>query len=536
VTDLVSDLTSALGLADVIAGHARRTPHKTALYFAGEDISYRQLWQRIEAATTTLAEHGVRPADRVAWLGLNYPAQLVLLFALARLGAILLPLNYRLAQAEMAAIVAHADVSLIVADAHHRPVADSLLAAHAGASHCKVVDAALFQAQADGVATAQKSMPRNGSSASPVLLVYTSGTTGKPKGALHTQAGLMANCVISGDAHAFTPDDHVLTVLPLFHVGGLCIQTLPALYAGATVTLHARFDAGAWLADVQAHRPSMSVLVPATLRTVMEHPRFADTDLSSLRLLNAGSSTIPASQIAAFHARSVPVCQVYGATETGPVSIYLKREDAMQRAGSAGKAGLNVDVRLVDVNADGLGLSAAGQGAPADAGAAPSRTGHDVAPGAVGEIWIRAPNVMGQYWNDPANPAFQHGWFRTGDLARCDEDGFYWVVGRSKDMIISGGENIYPAEIENVLADCPLILEAAVVGQPDDKWGEVAVAVVVKMPDANLDANGVMALFDGKLARFKRPRRVLFVESLPKTALGKVQKSQLADVAQSTQH
>jgi fatty-acyl-CoA synthase len=218
------------------------------------------------------------------------------------------------------------------------------------------------------------------------------------------------------------------------------------------------------------------------------------------------------------------------------VSIYLKREDAMQRAGSAGKAGLNVVVRLVDVNADGLGLSAAGYSAPADARAAPSRTGQDVAPGAVGEIWIRAPNVMGQYWNDPVNPAFQHGWFRTGDLARCDEDGFYWVVGRSKDMIISGGENIYPAEIENVLADCPLILEAAVVGQPDDKWGEVAVAVVVKMPDANLDANGVMALFDGKLARFKRPRRVLFVESLPKTALGKVQKSQLADVAQSTQH
>ena len=493
---------TALGLADIVAAHAHRTPHKTALHFAGEDISYRQLWQRIEAATAALAEQGVKPGDRVAWRGLNDPAQLVALFALARLGAILLPLNYRLAEAELAAILAHAGVSL-------------------------VVDVAMFptnfRATADSPAPTRDGPRLVGTGASPVLLVYTSGTTGKPKGALHTQAGLIANCAISGDAHAFSSDDHVLTALPLFHVGGLCIQTLPALYAGATVTLHARFDAGAWLADVQARRPSMSVLVPATLRAVIEHPNFAQTDLSSLRLLNAGSSTIPASQIAAFHARGVPVCQVYGATETGPVSIYLKREDAVQRAGSAGRAGLNVKVRLVDVRLDNVHSDAISDGATSR-----NVASRDVSPGAVGELWIRAPNVMCRYWNDPANPAFQDGWFHTGDLARCDEDGFYWVVGRCKDMIISGGENIYPAEIENLLADCPLIREAAVIGQPDEKWGEVAVAVVVKMPDSALDAAGVMRLLDGKLARFKHPRRVLFVDSLPKTALGKIQKSELA--------
>lgn len=511
ITDKVSDL----GLVDVIAGHARRTPHKTALHFAGDDMTYAQLWQRIEVATATLAGLGVKYGDRVAWLGLNDPAQLVLLFALARLGAILLPLNYRLAPAEIAAILAHSDVSLVVADAVHKPVAHARRATHAEKTRCKVIDAALLQVQVTGPAPARNDPSMHGAPASPVLLVYTSGTTGKPKGALHTQAGLIANCVISGDAHAFTADDHVLTVLPLFHVGGLCIQTLPALYAGAAVTLHARFDAGAWLADVQARRPSLSVLVPATLRAVIDHPNFADTDLSSLRLLNAGSSIIPASQIAAFHARGVPVCQVYGATESGPVSIYLKREDAMQRAGSAGRAGWGIDVRLVDSNAET---------------AAHSATGGDVAPGSVGELWIRAPNVMCRYWNDPANPAFQHGWFRTGDLARCDEHGFYWVVGRSKDMIISGGENIYPAEIENVLADCPLVLEVAVIGQPDEKWGEVAVAVVVKTSGALLDEAGVMKLFDGKLARFKHPRRVLFMDSLPKTALGKVQKSELARV------
>ena len=490
-----------LALADAILGHALSSPLNVALHFEGEDISYAQLWQRIEVATTKLVEQGVRPGDRIAWLGFNDPAMLVLLFALARVGAILLPLNYRLAPAEISAILSHAGVNLIVTDAAHQ-AHDAVTG-----SGLRLREVNRVGADTGGRATipdALSSAQAPGNGASPVLLVYTSGTTGKPKGALHTQAGLMANCVISGDAHDFSASDHVLTVLPMFHVGGLCIQTLPALYAGATVTLHARFDASAWLKDVALRQPTLSLLVPATLRAVLDHANFAATDLSSLKLLNAGSSTIPATMIESFHARGVPVCQVYGSTETGPVSIYLKVPDAMQRMGSAGKAGLNVDVRLVDPQ------------------------GHDVESGAVGELWICAPNVMTTYWNDPLNPAFSNGWFKSGDLARRDEDGFYWVVGRSKDMIISGGENIYPAEIENVLANCQLILEAVVIGQPDAEWGEVAVAVVVKQSAADLDAADVMKLFDGKLARFKHPRRVIFAESLPKTALGKIQKAGLA--------
>ncbi len=487
------------GLAGIIARHARATPHRTALHFEGADTSYGELWRRIEAATLTLQAAGVKPGDRVAWLGLNHPAMLVLLFALARLGAMLLPLNYRLAPAELRAILAHAGADVVVADEAHRnpgPIAEY---------DCRVLPAERFWPVAIPQSSAVAPDRLAGTTESPVLLVYTSGTTGKPRGAVHTQAGLLANCLISGDAHAFTADDHVLTALPMFHVGGLCIQTLPALYAGARVTVHARFDAGKWLGDVQRLKPSTSVLVPATLRAVLEHADFAGIDLSSLRLLNTGSSTIPATLIAGFHARGVPVCQVYGSTETGPVSIYLRGVEAMAHAGSAGKAGLNVDVRLVDAN------------------------GQDVPPGTVGEVWVRAPNVMQSYWNDADNPAFQDGWFKSGDLARCDENGFYWVVGRSKDMIISGGENIYPAELENLLADCPDILDAAVIGQPDERWGEVAVAVVVKKPGAMLEATDVMALFIDKLARFKHPRRVIFADALPKTALGKVQKPELAD-------
>lgn len=484
-----------MNLAQIIERHAQFSPQQVALHAAGEDITYPALWEQIERATGVLLAAGVQPGDRVGWLGFNDPAMLVLLFALSRIGAILLPLNHRLAAPEHKAILEHAGVSLMVSDCTHAGTAAALATSQA----CRLLPAAELAAGFAGSAAGKLS----GEYASPVLLVYTSGTTGRPKGALHTQSGLIWNCVISTHAHELRQDDHVLSVLPMFHVGGLCIQTLPALHAGATVTLHARFDAAAWIADVARRRPTLSLMVPATLRAVLDHAGFASADLSSLRVLAAGSSTIPASMIAAIHARGVPVGQVYGATETGPVSIYLRRADAMQHIGAAGKAGLHVEVKLVNTRAE------------------------VVVPGEVGEIWVRAPNVMCGYWADPGNPAFADGWFHTGDLARCDEAGFYEVVGRSKDMIISGGENIYPAEIENLLGDCPEILEVAVVGQPDTRWGEVVVAVVVRKPGSVLDAAGVSQLFEGRLARFKHPKRIVFCEALPKTALGKVQKAGL---------
>ncbi|MDP2816994.1 MAG: AMP-binding protein [Polaromonas sp.] len=482
-------------LAQIIDRHAQVSPQRVALHAAGQDISYADLWQRIQRATSVLLKAGVQPGDRMAWLGFNDPAMLVLLFALARVGGILLPLNYRLSGTEHAAILGHAGVRLLVTDVSHAAAA-SALSAQTG---CALLHVDALSVASVGIElTALSSDP-----AASALLVYTSGTGGQPKGVLHSQAGLVWNCVIATHAQELTPDDHVLSTLPMFHVGGLCIQTLPALHAGATVTLHARFEAGAWLADVAKRQPTLSLMVPATLRAVLHHPDFANTDISSLKLLVAGSSTIPASMISAIHARGIPVGQVYGATETGPVSIYLRREEAMRHAGSVGKAGIHVEVQLV------------------------KETGASAAIGEVGEIWVRGPNLLQGYWADPDNPAFAEGWFHTGDLARRDEAGFYEIVGRSKDMIISGGENIYPAEIENLLADCPKIREAAVVGQPDARWGEIVVAVVVRAPGAELDAAQVMQLFDQRLARFKHPKRVVFCDALPKTALGKVQKAGL---------
>ena len=500
-----------MNLARIVEHWAALQPDRTAVHFWGRELSYAALWARIEAASEALATTlKVGKGDRVAYLGYNHPEMLVLLFALSRIGAILVPLNFRLATPEHQGILEHAGARWLLAGAEFFEHGDKLRAAlpdlslialegsRSGWLEWGAITGATLRGIARGTAIDAADIDDD-----PVLIVYTSGTTGKPKGAVHTQSGLAWNAVNSAHYHDLTDADHVLTVLPMFHVGGLCIQTFPALYAGATVTLHPRFDPGAWLIDVSSRRPTLTLLVPATMRAIIDHPAWQQTDLSSLRMAAAGSSTIPDSLIAAFHARGVTVTQIYGSTETGPVSIYLRAEDARRKAGSAGKAALHAEMRLVDEN------------------------DRDVPQGQVGEILVRAPNVMQGYWKDPDNPSFRDGWFRSGDLAHQDEEGFFYVVGRSKDMIISGGENIYPAELENVLAGCADIAEAAVIGLEDAQWGEVAVVAVARKPGSALDAAGVMKLFEGALARYKHPRRVVFIESLPKNAMGKVQKFEL---------
>lgn len=404
---------------------------------------------------------------------------LVLLFALARLGAILVPLNWRLTAAEQRAILADCTPRWIFCDqefeAHSRPLGIPL-----------------------GDLAAGSNPELKGSDSDDLLIVYTSGTTGRPKGAVLAQSALLWNGYNSIHAHDLSQADHVLTVLPMFHVGGLNNQTLPALLAGASVTLQRRFDPARWLADVALRKPTISLLVPATMQALISHPEWARTDLSSLRMINAGSMVVPDSLIRSFHARGVPVGQIYGCTETAPIATVLLKEDAVRKLGSAGKAAPHCEVKLVD-----------------------------------GEVWVRGPNVMRGYWNDPAGTAAAltpEGWFRTGDLARVDEEGYYWIMGRLKDVIISGGEKIYPAELENVLADCAAIAEAAVIAIEDQKWGEAACACVVLRKNCSLVENDVLALFKDRLARFKHPRRVVFLDSLPKNAMGKVKKHELKKV------
>jgi fatty-acyl-CoA synthase len=436
----------------------------------------------VGATAAALQGQGVAAGSLVAWLGLNSPAMLATLLACARRGAVFLPLNTRLAAAELAAIVRHAGATHLLASPESEAPAQAIREA-AGA---------LAAGPVDGLASDD------------LLLVYTSGTTGRPKGALHTQAGMAANVAAAIDAQGFDRRERVLAVLPLFHVGGLCIQVLPALAAGAVVRLHPRFDPAAWLQDVVTWRPSTSLLVPATIRAVVEHPLWRETDLSSLRFVNSGSQIVPLSLIRAFHARGVPMAQVYGSTETGPVTIVLRPAEAMAHEGQAGRPALGVEVRLV------------------------GEQGADVPEGAVGEIAVRAPNLLRRYHRDDGPPPFDAaGWFRTGDLARRDAEGWIEVVGRSKELIISGGENIHPAEIENLALELPGVAEAAVVGVADERWGEVPVLALVPREGSPVDVAALQALFDARLARFKHPRRIVVLPGLPRTALGKVQRAPL---------
>ncbi len=456
------------------------------------------LADQVASCSRRLADgHGLRPGDRVAWLGLNHPTIIVLLFALARLGAVLVPLNHRLSPAEWRAVLADCTPRLLVHDEHFSAAARALATDHTAALAWPIVW--------DG--DSEAASPAADAPESPLLLVYTSGTTGLPKAAVHTQANLLANMAIAAQVQGLTAHDAVLTVLPLFHVGGLCIQTLPALSVGAHVRLFARFDAAATLHSIAHDRPSLTLQVPATLQALTAHSDWAGTDLSSLRAVWAGSSLLPPAPLQAFMARGVPVCNVYGSTETGPFSIALPPVHTADHTGSCGWPVPGVAVQLCDP-----------QGVP-------------VAPGAVGEIWVRGPNVVARYWPDRAATDAE-GFFHSGDLAQQAPDGSFTVVGRTKDMIISGGENIYPAEIENLIAQHPLVAECSVVGQADARWGEVTMAVVVLRPAAASDdwQAALQTWLDGRLARYKWPRRWVRLDALPRTALGKVKKAELTDL------
>jgi fatty-acyl-CoA synthase len=482
-----------------IEGHARHTPGATALRFEGKAISYAALAAAVDARAAALAARGVGRGDRVAFLGANHPAQLVLLFACARLGAVQVPLNWRLAPPELRWILEDCGASAVFALTE-----TEALARAAAPPGCAVLDA-----EEAAPAPAAPSALASGAEDDPVLLVYTSGTTGRPKGAVLDQRALLFNALNGIHLQALCAADRVLTVLPMFHVGGLNIQTTPALLAGAEVVLHRRFDAGAFLEACAAERPTLSLLVPAVMEALVAHPGWAAADLSSLRAVGAGSSEIPLPLIAAFHARGIPVQQIYGATETGPIAIGQTRAEALAAPGSIGRAALHAEARI-----------ALPDGTPAPAGTA-------------GEIEVRGPGVARFYWNAAAAAtaeAFRPGgWFATGDVGRLDEEGRFWFADRLKHVIISGGENIYPAEVERVLRTAPGVREGTVCGRPDPRWGEVPVAVVVPGPD--FDAACVLRHFDGQLARFKHPRVVVTVAALPRTALGKVQLAEVRRIA-----
>ena len=488
-----------MDLSDLIDRNAAFAPDKPAIHFDGARLTYAMLAERIAAAARALkSQLGVGRGDRVAILSLNHPDYLVLLYACARLGAMLVPLNWRLAVPEQVFILSDASAKVLVIEKSFEAVVEPLR--HA-LPEVRIVGLD-FQPSFDDLRASGTGEGRNPhvDLSSPLLIVYTSGTTGRPKGAVLRQEALVWNAVMSQHMHDMTAADHVLTVLPLFHVGGLNIQTTPALQLGATVILHPRFSPDATLEAFARDKPTLTVLVPATMQAVIEHSQWGATDITCLRALTTGSTQVPQGLVDAFTERAVPVLQVYGSTETCPVAVY-SRVGGDQRAGSTGLPGLVCEARVVD------------------------NAGREVAPGVAGEIIVRGANVFFEYWGNPAATAdtLRDGWYHSGDIGTRDVDGHFFIHDRKKNMIISGGENIYPAEIERVLITHSDVAEAAVIGRADPKWQEVPVAYVVRRANATCDGAALEAHLLTQLARFKAPREYRFVDSLPRNAMGKVQ-------------
>ena len=504
-----------MDLSTLIERNAAFAPDKPAIHFEGTTLTYAAFAARIAQAAQALQEaFCVSKGDRVAVLSLNRPDYLVLLYACARLGAMLVPLNWRLALAEQSVILSDAAVKVLVLEqafAAMVPVLETSLpeAAVVGLDFTPPngirFDSLLMGGRADR-------RHRRGELTFPLLIVYTSGTTGRAKGAVLRQEALLWNGVMSQHMHGLTSSDHVLTVLPFFHVGGLNIQTTPALHHGATVTIHARFSPDTALAAFERDRPTLTVLVPATLKAVSDHPAWAATDLSSLKAVSTGSTIVPPQLIARFVARGVPVLQVYGSTETCPIAIYTRLGGDLSREGSTGLPGLCCEAAVID-----------------DAG-------NELPPETPGEIVVRGPNVLCEYWRNEAatREVLHHGWFRTGDIGLRDAEGYFWVRDRKNNLIISGGENIYPAEIERVLLEHPDVSECAVVGRPDPRWDEVPIAYVIRRTGSQVGVDDLKAHVQRQLARFKVPREILFVDDLPRTALGKVQHFMLKELAAKT--
>ncbi|RXH25508.1 acid--CoA ligase [Bradyrhizobium nanningense] len=490
-----------MDLCSLIDRNAAFAPDKTAIAFEGERLSYAAFAARIERTATALKQElGVGRGDRVAILSLNRPDYLVLLYASARLGAMLVPLNWRLAVAEQHFILADAGAKVLLLERAF----EGVLAELAPGTAVVGLDFAPPRGRTfEGLLDCGGGGGRNPHTdlSCPLLIVYTSGTTGRPKGAVLRQEALFWNGVMSQHMHNMTSDDHVLTVLPFFHVGGLNIQTTPALQLGATVTVHSRFAPDTALAAIEQERPTLTVMVPAIIQAVSEHPAWTEADLSSLKAVATGSTIVPPHLIERFVARGVPVLQVYGSTETCPIAIYTRLGGDLSRAGSTGLAGLCCEAKVVDLS------------------------GGEVPAGTPGEIAVRGPNVFFEYWGNEAatREALHDGWYRTSDIGLCDPDGYFWVRDRKKNLIISGGENVYPAEVERVLLEHPDVSECAVIGRPDPRWDEVPVAYVIRRSGSRLEADELRMHIQAQLARYKVPRDIVFVTDLPRTALGKVQ-------------
>jgi fatty-acyl-CoA synthase len=527
------------GVGSWMARRARRTPDRVAVIHSGDRLSYAQVHDRVTRLAHGLRGLGAGRGDRVAYLGPNHPAFLETLFAAGTLGAIPVPLNTRLAVPELARHLTDSGSRTLTYGAGQAEAAAALRAAVPGIRDVvALAEPAAGEHGYAGLLAAGDGpdLDEPVSLDDPCLIMYTSGTTGEAKGATLSHGNITwnaLNVVVDAD---FRQDEIALVVAPMFHTAALNMLCLPTLLKGGAVLIEPGFEPGRALALIESHRVTSLFGVPAMYDAMAAHPRWPDADLSSLRMLLCGGAPVPEATIRAYTGRGLAFIQGYGMTETSPGALLLDAAHVESKAGSAGVPHFFTDVQVVRPDLT-----------PAPAGE-------------TGEIVVAGPNVMQGYWNQPeataavlvrgddppeppegddgAWPASRQApsramadgsWLRSGDAGVTDSDGYVSVVDRIKDVIISGGENIYPAEVENVLREHPAVADCGVIGVPDARWGEVGRAVVVLRPGARATEEELRSFLGGRIARFKIPKSVRFTGELPRTGTGKILKKRLRE-------
>ena len=499
-------------LGDWTAYWARRTPEATALLepLTGRRWSYWHLDRRANRLARALAGAlGVGKGDRVALLAHNRGEHFEALFACAKLGALFAPLNWRLAAAELDVIAADAQPTVLLYD---RACAEL-----AAAISAPIPQRIAYDEPSAGGRPYEQLLAAGSDNApseieidfeDPIVLMYSSGTTGKPKGVLLSHRQLVFNSLSTHLAIQLTPSDSTLDFMPLFHTGGLNCLATPLLHNGGRVVIMPGFDAERSLQVAADERITLHMAVPTMFQMWRDAESFARVDLSATRMALCGGAPCPLPLIDTYRERGILFRQGYGLTEVGPNCFSLTPEDAFRKAGSVGWPNFYVQTKIVD-----------------DAG-------QPVPPGEVGELALGGPMVTLGYFRNPeaTAQAFRHGrWFHTGDLVRRDDEGYHYIVDRKKDMFISGGENVYPAEVELALASLDGVTESCVIAVADPRWGEVGRAVVVAAGSTRVDAAAVLQHLGTRLARYKIPKSVVFTDALPRNSTGKVLRQRVRD-------
>ncbi|MGD8962143.1 MAG: o-succinylbenzoate--CoA ligase [Desulfobacterales bacterium] len=485
---------------------------KEALVDGERRLTYSELNQRVNRLARSLQVLGLAHGDRCAILAYNCLEYVEVIFATAKLGLTLVPLNWRLSPPELAFNLSDSGADTLFFDAEFAEVVTQLqeqttikrmIVLGSAASLESDAYEELLARQSEDEPTVEQAVGLDTAH----IIMYTAGTTGRPKGAVLSQGASFWNAINLTLDMNFTPTDRNLSVLPMFHIGGIGLFTLPVLYMGGMVVIQRTFDPAETLHLLKKEKITLFFGVAAVFLFLIQHSDFNAEAFTNVRVVMSGGAPLPESLVRQYHEAGIVLQQGFGMSEAAPSIATLSKDLALKKAGSIGRALFHVEARVVDLEMNDV---------PADV---------------EGELVIRGPNLMQNYWNRPeaTNEAFEGGWFHTGDIARMDADGDLYIVDRKKDMFISGGENVYPAEVENAIFELSQVAETAVIGIKDEKWGEVGLAVVSLRSGEQLSADDIIDFLKQRLAKYKVPKQVVFVDQLPRNAAGKVLKNKLRE-------